>query len=435
VERLRCDLDAARASYDRALARDPFDAGARAGLAEALFLDARPGEALAQVEQGLARRAARTDARLWRVKALALVELDRVDLAIDAARRAAELAPLDARCHEALARALFRAGDMDGSGREYRRAADIDPRTEEANLRLGNGFGPATAGRRWKDGPHAGEFLAAVSAFDAGSIDEAGREFEALCRVDPDSFKFRLGLGLCRVAIRRSQEVRFGGDAGATYALLPAPEMPRIGEVVKGYECLSEHDRHTVRVAVLPARGWWDALIASGATHEILPVEASLTDSEARADLRDRRTFDGRHYDHLRGVGGLSAATGVEKLREAAAFGFNTFAHEFAHQLLDHAFPPKLRTEVEALYAVAKLERRFLDYYAASNVDEYFAQGYEAFVSHAKRGCLKDTERHTRAELEEIDPGLYAFLGDHTDLSHETPESLAPFLDALRSPR
>lgn len=99
--------------------------------------------------------------------------------------------------------------------------------------------------------------------------------------------------------------------------------------------------------------------------------------------------------------------------------------------MLEHAFPKDLAAEVKALYARACAEDRCLDYYAASNVDEYFAQGYEALVSQAKRGCLKETQRHTRAELAARDPGLFEFLLRNLDLSHETPDVMDAFRAAL----
>jgi hypothetical protein len=184
-------------------------------------------------------------------------------------------------------------------------------------------------------------------------------------------------------------------------------------------------------VAVSPLRPWWPALIAAGARHDLMDLPENLSDREMRADLRTKRTFDGRHYDHLRGVGGLHAATGVEKIDEASDLAFHTLAHEIAHQVLTHAFPPELGARVKALYARALIEDRCLDYYAATNVDEYFAQGYEAFISQVKRGCLKETQRHTRVELRTRDPALYAFLVEHLDVSHETPEAMAPFQAVL----
>ena len=165
-----------------------------------------------------------------------------------------------------------------------------------------------------------------------------------------------------------------------------------------------------------------------------MPLADDLTDGEQRKELRHRRTFDGRWYEHLRGVGGAQGATGAEKLHEAAEFGFNTFAHEFGHQVHRHGLTPAQQTEVDALYAKAVAGNLCLDYYAASNADEYFAQGYEAFVSPLKRGCLNETSRHTRPELLRKDPALHAFLASVLDVSYESPEALASMLHAAMAP-
>ena len=176
-------------------------------------------------------------------------------------------------------------------------------------------------------------------------------------------------------------------------------------------------------------------LHAAGATHEILPLDRGLAELEGLGWLKELRTFDGRRYAHLRGVGGRHAATGIERLHVAARFAYHLFAHEFAHQLLRYAFPKDLQAEVASLYEAARAEDRSLDWYAASNVDEYFAQGYEAFVSPAKRGCLKETQRHTRAELRRRDPALHRFLQAHLDLSHEDEGRMAVFETRLRRVR
>lgn len=427
AQRYRCDLGAARAALLRVLARDPFHAEARAALGEAQLLEAQAEEALRSVDLGLAAPQGPTCSELWRVRCLALTELRRYEEAEEAGRRAAALAPADARVAEAMGRASFQRGDMAAAGAAYRTAAELDPYAEEATLRLGNGFGPGVEGRPWEQGAEGAAFWAARLAFEAGALDDARDRFAALVRAHPDTFKYRLGLGSALAARRRALEARGGPAAGTLYALLPAPEIPDLTRVLPDYARLSARDQHVVRVTVAPLRPWWPALVAAGALHDFLPLAESLGDREPRADLRGRVTFDGRHYDHLRGVGGLQAATGVEKLGEAADLTFHTFAHELAHQVLTYALPVELAARVKALYARAVVEGRCLDYYAASNVDEYFAQGYEAFVSHLKRGCLKETQRHVRAELRQRDPALYAFFVEILDLAHETPEALAAF--------
>jgi hypothetical protein len=117
----------------------------------------------------------------------------------------------------------------------------------------------------------------------------------------------------------------------------------------------------------------------------------------------------------VRGVGGLVAATGIEALDEAASFGFDTFAHEVAHQVHFFAFTPLQRARIRALYKQAMAQNRCLDFYAASNEAEYFGQGVEAFVSLAKRPGAETTHGHTRFELLRLDPDLHTFVAELVD--------------------
>lgn len=427
VERQRCRLDRAETTYRRLLERDPADLAALAGLAETFVLAGRPVEALSTADDALllARDRGEEPPRAWRAKALALVELRRYDLAIAAAERAVALAPSDPRCNEALAAAAYRAGRMDWAEKAYLRVTELDPLAEEANLRLGNGFGPRSDDKPWRTGPDATGFGDATHCWDAGDLDGAGRCFLALAQARPEVYKYRLGLGIVRLSIRRRNEARLGGDGPALFMKLPAPELAGLEKVVQGYAALTPLERHVVRVATAPARALFPAILASAAVHDVLPLEADVTDAPSRRDLTGKRTFDGRWYEHLRAVAGAHGATGAEKLREGADFGFNTFAHEFGHQVHRMGFDTTKQREVDALYAAAVKSGACLDWYSASNVDEYFAQGYEAFLSPVKRGCLPETARHTRAELARKDPPLYAFLAATLDLSHESPAVFA----------
>ncbi len=177
-----------------------------------------------------------------------------------------------------------------------------------------------------------------------------------------------------------------------------------------------------MRVATAPARPLFEAMQAALASHDLLRLEEDVTDAEHRHDLVGKKTFDGRWYAHLRAVAGPHGATGVEKLREAAEFAFNTFAHEFGHQVHRFGLSGPQQAEVASMYKAAVASGACLDYYAASNEDEYFAQVYEAFVSPAKRGCLPETGRHTRDELARRDPRMFAFLLHVLDTSHESEE-------------
>lgn len=435
VERQRCRLDRAEAVYRRLLEKDPTDALALAGLAEMFVLAGRPMEALSTADDALLLSKSRDEepARAWRAKALALVELRRYDLAIAAAERAVALAPADARCAEALAAASYRAGRMDWAEKAYLRATELDPSAEEANLRLGNGFGPRSDEKPWRDGVDAAEFAQASHCWDADDLDGAGKCFLALARAKPDVYKYRLGLGLVRLSIRRKNEARLGGNGPLLYATLPAPELEGIAKVVQGYESLAPIEKQVVRVATAPARELFPAILAAAVVHDVLPLGADVTDAPSRRDLTGKRTFDGRWYEHLRAVAGTHGATGAEKLREAADFGFNTFAHEFGHQVHRMGLDAAKQRAVDVLYAAAVKSNGCLDWYSASNVDEYFAQGYEAFLSPVKRGCLTETARHTRAELARKDPALFQFLVEALDTSHESPDVFAAITSAAEA--
>ena len=133
------------------------------------------------------------------------------------------------------------------------------------------------------------------------------------------------------------------------------------------------------------------------------------------SDLRGRRTFDGRVWDDVRGVGGLQAATGIEALDDAVAFGFDTFAHEVAHQVHYHTLTRSQRLRITTLYQRAIAEGRCLDFYAASNEAEYFGQGVEAFVNLCKRPGGEATHGHTRFELYAVDRDLHDLIAGLVD--------------------
>ncbi len=426
IERQRCRIDRAEATYRRLLERDPTDARAMAGLAETFVLSGRPLEALSTAQDALLlSRQGEEPARAYRAKALALVELRRYDLAIAAAERAVAAAPSDARCAEALAAASYRAGRMDWAEKAYLRATELDPLAEESNLRLGNGFGPRSNEKPWRDGADAILFDEAVDRWNQGDLVPAQRRFEALARARPEVYKYRLGLGLVRLSIRRQNEARLGGDGPSLYMTIVAPELEGLSAVVPGYDALGPVEKHVVRVATAPARALFGAIRASGVVHDVLSLDDDVTDAPSRRELVGKRTFDGRWYEHLRAVAGTHGATGAEKIREAAEFGFNTFAHEFGHQIHRMGLDAAKQKEVDGLYAKAVATNACLDWYSASNADEYFAQGYEAFLSPVKRGCLTETARHTREELRTRDPALFAYLTSILDTSHESPAVFA----------
>ena len=123
------------------------------------------------------------------------------------------------------------------------------------------------------------------------------------------------------------------------------------------------------------------------------------------------KTFDGRYYASIRGVGGRITVSGIEYIEIAARGGFHTIAHEFAHQVHMMALSREDAREVRKLYERARRRTgSALDYYAAANEYEYFAQGYEAFISNRKRPV---GGRHRAAYEQGVfarDPELHRFF-------------------------
>ena len=115
-------------------------------------------------------------------------------------------------------------------------------------------------------------------------------------------------------------------------------------------------------------------------------------------------------------------------LRDSIELRYDTFAHEFAHQLHYYGLTPAEQAVVRSLFRSARDGDRCLDYYAATHESEYLAQGYEAFVSVVKSPWRHVIRRHTRAELAERDPPLYRFLCRITGTMDPDPalEPLAP---------
>ena len=192
----------------------------------------------------------------------------------------------------------------------------------------------------------------------------------------------------------------------------PAIPGDLLNHVFPDYDSLGERQRFVIRVSVGPLARYLPALAQNGARHYIVPLNQRVSEVTGFHDVAGQTTFDGRCYESIRGVGGRISVCGAEYIEQAARGGYNGIAHEFAHQVQEAGMGPADRQRIRLLYLNAKRSGRMLDYYAASDEFEYFAQGYEAFVSHFKRPAAGLTARHTRQELEVRDPQLYRFILD-----------------------
>jgi tetratricopeptide (TPR) repeat protein len=180
--------------------------------------------------------------------------------------------------------------------------------------------------------------------------------------------------------------------------------------VFPNLDTLTPGQQQIVLATIAPLAHFLPKLRRCGARHWILPLDRQLGDLPGCASLAERTTFDGRYYGSLRGVGGVVTVSGIETLRAVEHGGFNTLAHEFAHQIHSCALDAATLERIEKLYDAAVRDGHALDYYAASDKFEYFAQGYEAYISTAKRRPASPTAGHTREELARRDPGLFALF-------------------------
>jgi len=308
--------------------------------------------------------------------------------------------------------ALFRVQRIEDAALAYRRVVALDPLQAEAHLRLGSGLLPPTV---VEVTPGLRDAVAALAAGDRG---RAVERLRSVLRAEPmHPIAHRL-LGETLFAQRTATGLTAVDPAFLQFAAaLPRPNVQHlpIAEFVPGYAKLSSSRRAVVDRTAAMFGSHLGKLVAIGGRHDLLGELERTTDAEARANLRGRRTFDGRVWDDVRGVGGPQAATGIEALDDAATFGFDTFAHEVAHQVHYYAFTPLLRARIRSLYQAAIAEGRCLDYYAASNEAEYFGQGVEAFASLCKRPGGETTHGHTRFELYAVDRALHDFVASVVD--------------------
>ncbi|MCC6785718.1 MAG: tetratricopeptide repeat protein, partial [Planctomycetes bacterium] len=294
----------------------------------------------------------------------------------------------------AQASALYRVQRNDEAAQIYRRVLEVDPLHEEAHIRLGSGL---TAPRSFA--PAAGLRLG-IAALRAGRLDEALDAFRGELEREPGNPVAHRLVGETLFLLRSRAALVHRSSAFASVqrlAVVGAVDEELAREFMPQIDELAGSRRDVALRTLALFHRYLGPLVAKGARHDLLLEDQRTTDDPARAALRGKRTFDGRVWDDVRGVGGLRAATGIEALDEAAAFGFDTLAHEVAHQVHLHVLRESPAfARIKVLHRRAVDEGRVLDYYAASNWAEYFGQGVEAFVSLCKRPASEATHGHTR---------------------------------------
>ena len=168
-----------------------------------------------------------------------------------------------------------------------------------------------------------------------------------------------------------------------------------------------------------------EAMRTRGAYVGIMSRDEVTTDIPEHAHLANDPNTD---WDQrARGLGGTLSnpiTTAGEENLLCLVFdryrGENILVHEFAHSIhligLD-MIEPTIHEELQALYDAALAEGLWADTYAATNREEYWAEGVQSWFD-ANQDPQEGVHNHvdTRAELKDYDPPLAAvierFMGD-----------------------
>lgn len=407
---LRRNYKSAEGRLRKMLERDPQSARAHSVLARVLLENSQNREAAEEAEHALALDPFETDA--LHALAFARAVERKSDEVRSLARRALALNPSNAAVRRLLAQYI--------NGK-----AGYDQKVDQ------------TARNRYERGM---EFK------QAGNLAKAITEFEIALNIEPKYYRVLIAIGDIRLReedyihaaaiASRAIEVDTDGSVAhlqLSYALIGQQERARLDigaedfaeafyqktlppvyeltrRIFPNYDGLTRRRQEVIDSAIAPLAHYLPKLARSGARHILLTFDQRITELGEFQDVLSEKTFDGRYYASIRGVGGRTTVSGIEYIDAAARGGFHTIAHEFAHQVHMAALDKEDVRAIRLLYEAARRTGRALDYYAAENEYEYFAQGYEAFISERKRPSAGVTARHTRGELVERDPELYKFL-------------------------
>ncbi|MGA9771755.1 MAG: tetratricopeptide repeat protein [Blastocatellia bacterium] len=374
----------AAAEAERAIALDEYDVNALGALAFIKGTERRPDEVRA-----LARRAVALDS--FNVSARRMLSQY-----LDGRTGYEQKVAIPARSHYERGRALKRDGKLAESVTEFEAALRVEPRYYRALLALGDVW------------------------LREGDYERAAVVARMAKEIDADGATAHLELSYAYRGLQERARINVGAtDFAAQFYNKPAPpSFALTREIFPNYDSLTRHQQMVIDSAVAPLSDFLPALARSKARHYLLAFDEAVSDLGDFQEVAEEKTFDGRYYASIRGVGGRITVSGLEYIELAAQGGYHTIAHEFAHQVHMAALGKDDAKMIRRLYEQARRDGRALDYYAAANEFEYFAQGYEAFVSDHKRPSAGVTARHTNRELRMRDPELYAFLMKLTGRRH-----------------
>ncbi|MFT3691946.1 MAG: zinc-dependent peptidase [Kofleriaceae bacterium] len=173
----------------------------------------------------------------------------------------------------------------------------------------------------------------------------------------------------------------------------------------------------------------------------IIPAHVAMTDLPELKHLKGQKTFDGRDWSTVRGMGGTPTPNGrfsiavaeetttrVADIKTNYPATYSVTMHELAHVLESKGMTPAEQARVKELYAAhAKKDPgdkadTFTDSYGAENEREYFAQCTNAFFDRNVMG-----KNHSGKQwLYKTDPDMYAFLVQLYSKHHDQDGKVDP---------
>jgi hypothetical protein len=183
---------------------------------------------------------------------------------------------------------------------------------------------------------------------------------------------------------------------------------------VPGYQKLTIEEKNWIDNTLIPFRSILAETVKEYKKFEIIEDVPTGLNTRSRA----KRHGYGFFYDLSGALGGTNI-TIPRKIFSVPTQNANVFAHEWGHNVHHYLIKndPEKAKQIEKLYEQAKTGKYFMDYYAAHNVKEYFAQANEAYSSVYKpfnsiinQDNYEYNHVNTRNKLKQKDPQMYAFI-------------------------
>jgi hypothetical protein len=175
--------------------------------------------------------------------------------------------------------------------------------------------------------------------------------------------------------------------------------------------------RQRVRVGVMAPEESTTDLPEQRHWRKPAPDDRRLTICEKKTFDRIAAMSDREYWDmRARGTGGTLTTVGAENLLAVPGsryFGENILVHEFSHAIFSaiERVDPALHAEVARAYRAAQAAKRWHRDYAATSLQEYWAEGTQFWFNSNMLARLDDGEILSDRDLKRYDPALFAALG------------------------